>query len=280
MSIITLTSDFGTNDVYVGLVKGVIYSINPDVTIVDITHNIPSYDIISCALVISDLHKYFPAGTIHMVVVDPGVGTERNILMVEGNKQIFVGPDNGIFGMLVKNMQEKQLDTEFYLINAPKYYRRDYGNTFDARDKMAPVVAHLSLGLSHDVFAQEIKSIKEISIPFPTVCEDILQGNIIYVDNFGNLITNIHNKDVEKGLARCGVSWHDVTIKIGNIITNIHVIYGLSESYGNRGKGEPCAVIGGLGYLEVSINMGNASQRLGVKKGDSIFIVFRRGDET
>jgi len=273
MSIITFTSDFGMNDVYVAQVKGVIYSINPKAIIVDVTHNIPAYDIMLGAFTISSLYKYFPDGTVHLVVIDPGVGTDRNILIIRADEQYFVGPDNGVFSLLVQRMQKEHLEADFYTLNASSYYREDFGNTFEARDKMAPVVARLSLGMDYRCLGEKISAIKKLKFPLPSVKSNSVKGSIIYIDNFGNLITNVYIEDIKKDIAHSGIKLNDLTVKLASNV----VISGLVESYGHVDRGNPCAIINSSGYIEIGINMGNAAQAMGAKLGDVVLIEFREG---
>ncbi len=264
MSIITLLTDFGTGAEYAGLMKGVILSINPSVAIVDITHQIDSQDIVQAAFTIHSSYEYFPDGTVHLIVVDPGVGSKRSILALEMKKQFFIAPDNGVLSLLFN----KQKPTALIRITNAKYFLSSVSQTFHGRDIIAPVGAHLSIGL--DVSKLGIKLCLEDAVQLENLCAHFsengeLVGKIVTVDNFGNLITNIDLNKLEK-MHHAGQE--RIQIKIGS-----HVISGLSDTYNSVQSNTSLALIGSRGYLEIAVNKGNAAQVLNVEKGAEVRVM-------
>jgi len=265
MSVITLLTDFGTDDEYVGLMKGVILSINPAAVIVDITHQIDRQDIVQAAFAIHSAYRYFPAGTVHMVVVDPGVGTGRDLLALQMGKQFFIAPDNGVLTLL---FNEEDFTSLIRITNSD-FFLAAVSNTFHGRDIIAPVGAHITKGL-------ELKQLGAETAMRDVVCLDNLHarilvngelvGEIVAIDRFGNLISNIHCKRLD-GVCQTGQE-KKIQIKIGS-----HVITGLSETYGNVRSKTPLALIGSRGYLEIAVNKGNAGLFLNARKGDKVRVI-------
>jgi hypothetical protein len=237
--IITLTTDFGLKDHYIGAMKGVILSINPAAMITDITHEIPSFDFFKGALTLRNFYRYFPLGTIHVVVVDPGVGSKRKPIAVEADGNIFVGPDNGVFTFIYRQSRSYSV----HEIKNPRHILSDISFTFQGRDIFAPVAAHLSLGVSVGELGKRLRKPVELPIKEPEVRRDEIIGEIIYIDSFGNLVTNIPAELVKSGSRIC----------IGE-----KIIKGLSKSYANVPKGKLLAVVGSSGFLEISVNLGRA----------------------
>ena len=237
--IITLTSDFGLVDHYVGSMKGVVLGINPDSKIVDITHEIPKYDIIKAALVVRNFYKYFPKDSIHVVVVDPGVGTERKPLIVETEQGTFVGPDNGVFSFIME-----ESGSVFEITNG-EFMLEDLSSTFHGRDIFAPIAAHLSLGLGVNDLGEILSSPILLDIGKPQILDNEIIGEIIYDDSFGNLVTNIPG-DILK---------HTSKIDLDGVFIN-----SVSSSYQDATKGELLAIVGSSGLLEISVNQGSASE--------------------
>ena len=264
MSIITLLTDFGTSAEYAGLMKGVILSINPSAAIVDITHQIDSQDIVQAAFTICSSYEYFPDGTVHLIVVDPGVGSERSLLALEMKKQFFIAPDNGVLTLLFN----KRKPTALIRITNAKYFLASVSQTFHGRDIIAPVGAHLSIGLDVRKLGDEI-CLKD-AVQLDNFCTHFaengeLVGKIVAVDNFGNLITNIDFRKLEK-MRQAGQEL--IQIKIGS-----HVIRGLSETYSRVESNTSLALVGSRGYLEIAVNMGNAAQVLNVEKGTEVRVM-------
>ena len=237
---ITITSDFGLDDHYVGSMKGVILGINPDVVITDITHRIPRYDIFKAAFTLRSFYRNFPKETIHIAVVDPGVGSHRKPISVQTEHGIFVGPDNGIFSFIYGSCKELRI----FEISNPKYMMSDVSQTFHGRDIFAPAAAHISLGLDLRELGKEIEEPVLLEISKPSVNDKEILGEVIYVDSFGNLITNI-TADLIQGYS--------------SILIDDFIIDSVANSYQDVEKGELLAIIGSSGFLEISVNQGSAA---------------------
>ncbi len=237
--IITLTTDFGLADHYVGSMKGVILGINNGAVIVDVSHEIPKYDIVRAALLVSNFYRYFPKDSIHVVVVDPGVGSERKPIAIESDYGIFVGPDNGVFSTILEQ------DCSVYEISNPSFMLKDISSTFHGRDIFAPAAAHISRGADIQEFGETLSSPKILSFRDPQVLDNEIVGEVIHEDSFGNLITNIPGEMIGK---------------VSQIIIGDYVIDTVATSYQDLAKGELLAIIGSSGYLEISVNQGSASK--------------------
>jgi S-adenosylmethionine hydrolase len=256
--IITLLTDFGTKDHYVASMKGAILNINPRCLLVDITHQVKPQDIEEAGFILVNTYSYFPKGTIHLSVVDPGVGGIRKSILVVTQHYFFVGPDNGLFTLVVQREKIKQV----VALNKKNYFLSKISGTFHGRDIFAPVAAHLSLGVKPNAFGYEIKSLKELGPRKPFVKEGKLFGEILHIDAFGNVISNI---DEEK-LFRF-IESRPFAIRAGR-----KVISGLKKGYWEGKKGEPIALLGSGGFLEISVREGNAQKLLKLKRGDPIVI--------
>jgi len=270
--VITLTTDFGTGDAYVASMKGVILSINPRAAIVDICHSVEPQNIPQAAFIISTAHHYFPEGTIHVAVVDPGVGSQRKAIVLRTPPAFFVAPDNGVLSYIVDelcpasarppgpispNLEQRELgaDLEAVAITTPDFWRQPVSATFHGRDIFAPVAAHLSLGMPLDKLGESASCLHTFPILRPYHdAEGNLVGRILHIDNFGNLITNIRKGDLPA---------EEVTIAIGG-----QHIHGVSQFYAQT-EGL-AAIVGSSGYLEISLRNGNAASSLGIKVGDEI----------
>ena len=266
MSIITLTTDFGNDDEYVGIMKGVILSLNPSAVIVDITHHIDPQDLVQAAYIIYSSYRYFPQGTVHVVVVDPTVGSNRKIIAFKIADHIFLAPDNGVLSLLIKK-NEKNINSIASIDNT-SYFLDPVSRTFQGRDIFAPVSAHLSMGVPIKKLGSPVAQIKLIclSILEPYFSDNgELVGSIVSIDHFGNLITNINLNDLEK---------IDITVPGKNLCINVgrDKISGLSPNYASAIPGHPLAIIGSRGYLEISVNGGNAANHFMVEKGDVVRI--------
>jgi len=272
-AIITLTTDMGLADAYVAAIKGVILGINPEAKLVDISHNIAAQNIQQAAFVLSAAHEFFPRKTIHLVVVDPGVGTERRAIILRTPLADFVAPDNGVLSYVIEQdtVNNTSLDqtapiqtelaphVEAYAINNPKFWRSPVSNTFHGRDIFAPIAALLSLGFPPTDFGEAINSITMLPVPHPHQPQDnLIVGQILHIDGFGNLITNIKQHHLPK-------IKQPLTIKVGN-----HTIQGLSTSYA-AGRGL-IALIGSNGYLEIALKGGMASAILDSRVGSEVQI--------
>jgi S-adenosyl-L-methionine hydrolase (adenosine-forming) len=252
--IITLTTDFGLRDPYVAIMKAVILSINPRARIVDVTHQVPPGALLHAASVIKDTITYFPHGTINVVVVDPGVGGQRRPVAIETEHYFFVGPDNGIFWPII---EEDSSPAVIYL-EEKKYFLPHVSNTFHGRDIFAPVAAHISRGINVRKMGPVISDQVTLSFPRPKIKGNVLCGEIVRVDNFGNLITNIHRTDMEEFLQSATPS-----ISIGEL-----TIEYVRHVYTDVPRGEPLALYGSSNRLEIAVREGSASDFLGLMAGE------------
>jgi S-adenosylmethionine hydrolase len=257
--IITLTTDYGTNDHLVGVLKGVILNINPEVNIVDITHSILAHDILDGALTLSQAYKYFPSKTIHLVVVDPGVGTARRPILVAGDTQYFVAPDNGVLSAIYDQSESLYV----WNITSEHYFRQPVSNTFHGRDIFAPVAAWLSKSWQTASFGEEIRDFVRFAIPKPKVSGKTTKGIVLRVDNFGNLITNLTAEDVP-GLIAPGAKF---TIRVGNA-----AVTKIVPTFAQGAAGETFAIIGSSGYIEICVNKGNAARTVGAGRGAEVTV--------
>jgi S-adenosyl-L-methionine hydrolase (adenosine-forming) len=265
---ITLTTDFGTADGYVSAMKGVIYSLNPEATVVDISHNIQSQNIRQAAFVLSTVHSYFPSYTIHLVVVDPGVGSNRRAVIVKTPKAHFVAPDNGVLSYIVDAYQPQPIpdsqrvklspELKAYAITRSEYWRKPVSNTFHGRDIFAPVAARLSLGLMASSLGDEIDTLTTFAIPRPYRQDEMLIGQILHIDNFGNLITSFQESFLQ-------TNGQSTTIIIGD-----RSIHGIARTYSESSG--PTALFGSSGYLEIAVANGYAADFFRAKVGDEIKI--------
>ena len=314
--IVTLLTDFGTKDSYVGIMKGIISGINPDANIIDLCHEIGRQDIFEGAYVLYSSYKFFPAGTIHVAVVDPGVGTKRKIICAKIRDYLFLAPDNGILSLVLTD-EKPRLIIE---VTNKKHFLPEISNTFHGRDIFAPVAAYLSKGIDPLKLGKRVKRIKEIDFPVPTFFEKrvetrtnkfvhatptkrgVLKGEVIYIDAFGNLITNIRRDVFNKHLGLTTplsppsqggdegevIDYIDLfpplqggdkgeVKKIEDVIVTAgrKKISGISRSYADVQVGEPLAIFGSSGYLEISVNRGNARDVLGLKKGDRVTVNYK-----
>lgn len=257
--IITLTTDYGTNDHLVGTLKGVILKIHPEVTIVDITHDVTAYDLLDGALAIGSSYSYFPPRTIHVVVVDPGVGTERRPLLVSGETQYFVAPDNGVLS-LVYEQEENVLVRH---ANVEHYYLQPVSKTFHGRDVFAPIAAWLAKGAQAAAMGEEITDYKKFAMPKPKPADGGMKGVVLRVDGFGNLITNFRAEDLPA-----------VALETGSLELNVgsQAVTKLVDTFAKGAPGEAFAYIGSSGFVEVGVNRGNAAKSLGLGRGAAVLL--------
>lgn len=270
-AIITLTTDFGLDDAYVAAMKGVILEINPVATIVDICHSIEPQNIRQGAFVLSTAFSYFPQDTVHLVVIDPGVGGPRRAIILETENAIFVAPDNGVLSYVVRASAGKPVsrstlmklppDLQAFEITNSKYWRHPVSPTFHGRDIFAPVAAHVSLGIPLGELGRPIASVNVFPLPHPrTDAAGNLVGHIVHIDRFGNLITDVTDHDLPPGGYSIDVAGHRID--------------SLSHSY-EQGR-DLLAVIGSSGRLEIASNGGSAARLLGSKLGDELRVVRHR----
>jgi S-adenosyl-L-methionine hydrolase (adenosine-forming) len=257
--IITLTTDYGTNDHLVGVMKGVILSVNPDVNVVDITHGVLAHDILDGALTIGQAYKYFPAKTIHVVVVDPGVGTQRRPILVASDQHYFVAPDNGVLSSVYDQTEALYV----WHIISEHYFRQPVSKTFHGRDIFAPVAAWLSKSWQTSAFGEPVTDFVRFAIPKPKAAGNTAKGIVLRVDQFGNLITNFQVKDFPALASADG----KCTIKTGNA-----VIKKMVPTFAEGANGEAVGVIGSSGYLEICINKSSAARTLGIGRGAEVSV--------
>ena len=246
-NIVTITTDFGLKDHYAGAMKGVILGINPGAVITDVTHAIEKFNIIEAAFKLRSFYSYFPEGTVHLVVVDPGVGGPRRPIAIQAHGYYFVGPDNGVFSFLFGLEDECKVIE----ITNRKYMLETVSSTFHGRDIFAPAAAHLSMGVGIDELGESVTSPETLEIPEPDVRSGEILGVVIYEDSFGNLVTNIPSEMIQVG----SIVYVD-RMRIERIVS----------SYGGAGKGDLLAIIGSSGLLEISVNQGSASKMMGTNR--------------
>ncbi len=261
-AIITLTTDFGTRDWYVAAMKGVILSINPDAQVVDLTHDIESHNVLECALFLRGSTRYFPSGSIHVVVVDPGVGTGRRPLCVKTADCYYFAPDNGVLSLVVPG--EEPLSA--VAIENAVYVRSTVSATFHGRDVFAPAAAHLSLGVHITELGPEVDDIARLEIPLPAKVDGgVVAAEVIHIDRFGNVITNLDR-----------TSWEELTGSHDDagaeVVCGSVTLAPISKTYGDVPSGEPLALWGSSGLLEISVNQGDAAKKTGAKLGDKVKI--------
>lgn len=257
MSIITLLTDFGWKDGYVGIMKGVILSIAPHATLVDITHDIAPQDVRDAAYVLYTAVPYFPPETVHLVVVDPGVGSERRAIAVRTAQGTFVAPDNGVLSYVLATSPAQAIVS----LTNPRYHLQRVSHTFHGRDIFAPAAAYLAQGVPITALGESVQ--EPITFPLPPVQihpDGSVSGQIIHVDHFGNAITNLRREDIP---------WPEehLLIEVGG-----RVIVGLHKTYAQGQPGKPLALIGSSGHLEIAVPGGNAAQRLNVCIGSEIHL--------
>ena len=266
--LITLTTDFGTSDPYVGVMKGVILGINPQATIVDLCHEIQPQAILQGAFLLGHGYRFFPEGSIHVAVVDPGVGTSRRPTLLATSQHYFVAPDNGLLSYIIKEEctragtpyqgNKAPLPPGFraYQLSAERYWLHPVSATFHGRDVFAPVAAHLSCGVSPTELGEKIEDLTVLPLQEHTWRHGVLKGTIMHIDRFGNLVSDIPTEL----LAAPGL----------RIQVKGHTIDGLSPSY-EKG-GDLLSIIGSYHTLEIAVDKGNAALRLGAQIGDSVTI--------
>jgi S-adenosylmethionine hydrolase len=253
--LITLLTDFGERDYFVASMKGVILNINPQAHIVDLSHHVTPHDVADAAYLLKSCYRYFPDGTIHVAVVDPGVGSARRPLLVSSSRYFFVGPDNGLFTYVC----QEETGVEVRQIENRQYRLDSDGATFDGRDLFAPAAAWLTKGQPLGSYGRLVANYERLSTPEPAWAQHAMSGQIVYIDRFGNLITNLttyHVKEVS-GLTKRSAPY----IRLGGI-----TIDGLLRSYA-EGSSEPQALINSNGYVEVFVKEGRAADRLNIARG-------------
>jgi S-adenosyl-L-methionine hydrolase (adenosine-forming) len=244
--IITLTTDFGLSDPFVGIMKGVILGIAPNAQLVDITHDIPSYDIAEAAFLVETTYRYFPDGTVHIVVVDPGVGSVRRPIAVSSHSHRFVAPDNGVLSAV---------SGDVYHITNESLFVKPVSRTFHGRDIFAPVAGHLARGMPIDLVGPRIFDCLREGLPKPRSRGTKLVGTVLRIDKFGNVITNLRRADLGSDF--------EILIE-GRRVTRF------CSNFSEAEPGEMFALEGSTGYIEIALNQGSASERLNVQRGAEI----------
>jgi S-adenosylmethionine hydrolase len=255
--IITLTTDFGTVDPFVGIMKGVIATIHPEAQVVDISHGVPPQDLVAGALVLRHSVSYFPRGTIHVAVVDPGVGGNRRPLLIQCDGNYFIGPDNGVLSLAL----EGKTPTGIIHLSNPRYHLQPTSASFHGRDIFAPVAAHLSRGVAADLLGETVSDFVRLEWPKALRTADKIDGKIIYIDSFGNLFTNIRDRDLQ------GLPNDKIVISLGN-----QMVQGLASSYAAVTGEKLLAVINSWGLLEIALYKDSAQRHTGAKLGDTVHL--------
>jgi len=254
--VVTLLTDFGLEDPYVCMLKGVILSVNPAARIIDISHHVRPGAVGLAARMLQETYPYFPDGTVHLAVVDPGVGTDRRGIVLVARSHLFVGPDNGIFSPIMEECQEALV---IHLSKA-RYFLRHVSDTFHGRDIFAPVAGHLSQGVDPLDMGPLICDPIHLKFPAPYRKGGSLYGRVVQVDHFGNLITNIRRTDIEE-FSEGG----SVIVRLGGLR-----IEGIQRTYAQTSPGAILALFGGSGYLEIAVNRGRAADRTGIDPAETI----------
>jgi S-adenosyl-L-methionine hydrolase (adenosine-forming) len=284
--IITFTTDFGQVEHYVGAMKGAVLSINPSAKLVDISNDVSSFDVLEGALTIAQAYAYYPADTVHLVVVDPGVGTARRPILMVSGKHKFVAPDNGVLSLVA----EREEHVKVFHLDAEHYFLHPVSNTFHGRDVFAPVAAYLSKGLEPGKLGTEIEDYVRFAVPKPKRSERGLTGVVIRVDKFGNLVTNITASDAPalfslgnseqlNGEEKTGPPKGSGAASVpGNLAPKFRLRVGKGEvtavraAFGEGASGEAFAIPGSMGYLEIAVNRASAAQLLSASRGSEIVL--------
>jgi S-adenosylmethionine hydrolase len=262
--LVTFTTDFGLSDHYVGAMKGVILNINPEARLVDISNSVQSYDVLDGALTIAQAYRHFPSNTVHLVIVDPGVGTTRRPLLVTAEKHIFIAPDNGVLSFVYE--QEERLSVRH--ITAEHYYLQPVSSTFHGRDIFAAVAGWLSKGVEVAKFGEEITDFVRFAAPKPkSAGEGAVKGLVMKVDKFGNLITNIRPEDAP---ALFQPEPPEFKIQVGKT-----QVLKMKAAYAQGAPGEVFGILGSMGFLEIATNRGAANRTVGADKGSDVTVLLQ-----
>lgn len=256
--IIALLTDFGLRDHYVGTMKGVMLGICPDATLVDLNHDIPPQDIMTGALELATSYRYFPAGTIFVAVVDPGVGSSRRAIAADGGGYRFVGPDNGVLSVALGEVASPRV----FELSDPRYARPSISRTFEGRDRFAPAAAWLASGIDVSVVGDPIDAFVRLELARPIVTTAAIEGEVLRVDRFGNLITNIDRPQLDAFLGG------------GTAVVSVNArrIPGIVGTYADVGEGDLCALVGSSDRLEISLRGGSAAASLGAWPGTAVHV--------
>ncbi len=256
--VVALLSDFGTTDHYAGTMKAVVLGVCPDVTLVDIGHDVPPHDILAGALDLAACYRYFPSGTVFLVVVDPGVGSARRGIAAEAGDYRFVAPDNGVLTAVFKESPPRKVVE----LTERKYARPTVSRTFEGRDRFAPAAGWLAKGIALASLGRAVTDYRRIDIPEPEITPEGIAGVVLRVDRFGNCITNIERRSVEKLAHGAGLA----------ITAGGHGIPRLVSTYDEAQGDDPCALFGSTDHLEVAVQAASAAARLGLSRGSPVTV--------
>jgi S-adenosylmethionine hydrolase len=267
--IVTLTTDFGLNDHFVGTLKGVILNIVPDANIVDICHSVQAFDILDGALALAQSYAYFPARTVHLVVVDPGVGSARRPIIATSEMHNFVAPDNGVLSLMYA--REQRLSVRH--ITSEHYFVQPVSNTFHGRDIFAPVAAYLAKGVDQEKFGEEVTDYVRFNAPKPKAVDATsMRGVVLRVDRFGNLITNFTPQDAP--------ALFQADVPPFKMVVGKREVTSMRTNYAEGPPGELFAIVGSMGFIEIAANRGSASQTAGAVKGSEVLLALGNGTAT
>jgi S-adenosylmethionine hydrolase len=264
--IVTLTTDFGLNDHFVGALKGVILNIAPEAKIVDICHTVQAFDILDGALALAQSYSYFPPRTVHLVVVDPGVGSARRPIIATSEMHNFVAPDNGVLSLMYA--REQRLSVRH--ITAEHYFLQPVSNTFHGRDIFAPVAAYLAKGVDQEKFGEEVTDYVRFNAPKPKAVDGTtMRGVVLRVDRFGNLITNFTPQDAP--------ALFQANVPPFKLVVGKREVTSLRTNYAEGAPGEVFAIVGSMGFIEIAANRGSAAQTTGAAKGSEVLLALGNG---
>ena len=265
MPVITLLTDFGTQDYFVGAMKGVILSINPHATIVDLTHEIPPQDIKAAAFTLVVCYRDFPAGTIHLAVVDPGVGSNRRAVVIECGGQLFVGPDNGLFSLIC----EREGNFSAWQITNEQLFRKPVSSTFHGRDVFAPVAGALSTGISPESCGAAIFDLVTLERFAPRQTQNGFEGSVIHIDRFGNCITNFTPEHIDEKRIAAGAK----------LIVHDKEIGSIRKFFADQSgpENQLFMLVGSAGFVEIAAQNASAAAILSAKRGDSVLLMHDDG---
>ncbi len=259
MSIVTLLTDFGLYDQYVAAVKGVILQIAPKVTIVDVTHQVAPHNVLQAAFVLRQVFDCFPAETVHVAVVDPGVGMVRPIIAARYSGQFIIAPDNGLVSLVHRDFVLEELRA----VQNPMLFRKNISASFHGRDILAPVAGHVARTGRITEVGPATDKLALLNLPTAAVAADgRIRGQILYIDHFGNALTNIERADLERAARRRS----GLSVKVGEQQVPIHQVYGQVPA------GTPVALVGSANTLEIAVNQGSAARQLGLTAGQDVTV--------
>ena len=256
--IIALLTDFGTRDHYAGTMKAVVLGICADVTLVDISHDIPPHDILTAALELAASYRYFPPGTIFLVVVDPGVGSARRGIAVDTGDYRLIAPDNGVLSVVLAETPPKRVIE----LTERRYARPTVSKTFEGRDRFAPAAGWLAKGVDLSALGRSAGQLQRLALPAPAVTGHEVRGEVMRVDRFGNLVTNIDHKLFDRFSQSAAIEVSAGPHRIGRVVA----------TYAEATGGEPCALFGSTDHLEIAVNAGSAAEQLGLTRGATVTI--------